>query len=113
MEKFDEGDLEEAREFSIYCNLILQVRAGFQMTENQKIRFRHLILDFLNSTVEELNVLRSERSNRVERFLKVRMRTSFFDFFIFMAEIFCRIDLTDPPYSTDNLLRWVCIKIFT
>ena len=105
---FERGDLGEARTFSEYCNWILQVQALFDdlMSPNQRVRFRELVKGFLLATAEDSAALNLEvRAGRVERFLGVRYRTSFFEFYQFLAELFSGIDLTDGAYGRDPLFR--------
>ena len=76
------------------------------MSPNQRVRFRELVKGFLLATAEDSAALNLEvRAGRVERFLEVRYRTSFFEFYQFLAELFSGIDLTDGAYGRDSLFR--------
>ena len=103
----EKGDLEEAQNSLEYCNWILQVQALFShlLISKKKVRFQEIVKSFLQATIEETEVLKSKRTDRVERFLKVRYQTSLVEFYQFLAELFSGIDLTEGKYGEEPLFR--------
>ena len=106
MRHFASKNLEKAKQFSMNCNLIMQVFFKFErfMSSNQKERFGQY-LDGYISGVGELEVIESDNEKSFAKFFEIRLKSSSFKLFELLSEVCCRTDLAE--YIDDPLFGFV------
>lgn len=107
MRHFASKNLEKAKEFSINCNLIMQVFFKYErfMSSNQKERFGQHLEGYISAVAEEREIVALDKEKSFARFLEIRLKSSGFKLFELLSEVSCRMDLSE--YIDDPLFEYV------
>ena len=93
--------------------MISEAFFGFEpfMNEGQKRRFRQHVEDLLYATAEDIDFLKSNEIGCLERFIECRLKTGFFEFYVFLAEVCCGLDIYN--HKEKVLFKWVLFLLKT
>lgn len=105
LQHFDAKDLDKAMQFSVYCNLILQVFFKLEpsMNANHKRNFRTVLEENLDAAIDEIEITSPNNESNFERFLSIRCGTSNFRFWELFEEICRGVDMT--KFADDPLFK--------